>query len=179
VSRPVVTVIGKGLDCPAEVAQRAAEAGAVVAALDCVLVTGGLGGVMRAAARAALEEGGQVVGLIPQGRDHHAFTDGDVIALRTGLPIPYRNALTASVADVAVVLPGSHGTLQEAMVLLHRRVPLVGFGDHDYALTRVLAGEWEGCTDDPKQLAAALIGLLPERSLPQPALPDLETGGYA
>jgi uncharacterized protein (TIGR00725 family) len=176
VSRPVVTVIGKGLDCPPEVAHRAAEAGAVVAALGAVLVTGGLGGVMRAAARAALDEGGTVVGLIPQGRDRHAFTEGDVIALRTGLPIPYRNALTASVADVAIVLPGSHGTLQEAMVLLHRRVPLLGFGDHDFALTRVLHGQWEGCTENPKELAAALLGLLPESTA---VPPDLLTEGAA
>jgi len=43
----------------------AAEVGRLLAEHGCVVVCGGLGGVMEAAARAAGEAGGQVLGIIP------------------------------------------------------------------------------------------------------------------
>jgi uncharacterized protein (TIGR00725 family) len=162
---PVVAVIGKGLDCPVRVQEWAEEAGRAVGRIGAVLVTGGLGGAMAAAARGAGMESGIVVGLCPAGRDRDIYDDPGVIVLRTGLPVPYRNALTGSVADAAIVVPGSHGTVQEGMVLAERGVPLIGYGWHDGWPSQVLEPEWAASTDSLAELTVALIEHVQEASV--------------
>src|SRR5206468_3170100 len=76
-----------------------------------ILVCGGLGGVMEAAARGAARRGGMVVGLLPTYR--HA--DGNAhltVSLPTGLGHA-RNILVAAAGDAVIALPGLHGTLAE------------------------------------------------------------------
>ena len=118
---------------------------------------------MRKAAEGAFAHGARTLSLLPVGRydDAHPFTD---LALRTGLTEPYRNVLLGSIADAAVILPGSHGTLQEAMVLLDADVPIVAVGDHFGWLTDDLPVPHDL---DP----AAAVGLLAEAlglALPTP-----------
>jgi uncharacterized protein (TIGR00725 family) len=118
---PLVAVVGKGRDCPQAVYDAAREIGAAVADANAILVTGGLGGVMEAAAAGCQAAGGFVVGVIPQqykGNSHLS------LALRTGLPEPVRNVITANCCQAMLVLPGSHGTLQEAVVALDRNIPV-------------------------------------------------------
>lgn len=155
-SAPVVAVIGKGIDCPEEVAALAREAGEIVAKLDAVLVTGGLGGVMRAAAEGARAEGGLAIGLVPAHRDEDAYEAPGVVALRTGLSPLYRNALTASVADVAVLLPGSHGTVQEGMAMAETGVDLIAYGDHTGFRSAVLLHDCHAIARDRFDLGVFL-----------------------
>src|SRR5262249_53979449 len=85
--------------------------GAAVAAAGAVLVCGGLGGVMEAAARGAAEGGGTVVGLVPSydpARANRHLT----IVIPTGMGHA-RNVLVAAAGDVLIALPGEHGTLAE------------------------------------------------------------------
>lgn len=136
----VVAVIGKGKACPPEVHRLAFDVGYLLNDLadDVVLVTGGLGGVMRAA---ALGYDGPTIGLRP-GRDVDARRNESFpgIVLDTGLTEATRNVVTASAADAVIVLPGSHGTMQEALTALDVGCPLLVMTDesHDGYLTRWL-----------------------------------------
>lgn len=95
-------------------AEAAAEVGRRLAGVGVGIVTGGgRVGLMGVVADAALEAGGEVVGVIPQ-----ALVDREVG--HTGLTELYvvqtmheRKALMAELADAFVALPGGLGTLEE------------------------------------------------------------------
>ena len=62
-----ILVIGNNDNgCTPEVEKLAYEVGSEVAKSNSVLITGGLGGVMRAACHGAQDAGGITVGIIPQ-----------------------------------------------------------------------------------------------------------------
>jgi uncharacterized protein (TIGR00725 family) len=128
-----IVVIGKGQRCPPDLRILASQVGTALARLHpaAVLVTGGMEGVMDAAARSFTREGGVAIGLLPllggkerQPSAHHTYL------IRTGLPLNLRNVVTANAADVGVVLPGSVGTVVEGWVMSDRGVILLGVGDH-------------------------------------------------
>jgi hypothetical protein len=120
-----------------------------------VLVNGGLGGVMDASAHGMTEAGGVAIGLVPTpGR---APSKHLTYALRLGLPVHYRDITTAQVAEVAIVLPGSHGTTIEGWACADRGVPLVSVGDHDGRPTQHLPFT---CSATPLDLAATVARLL-------------------
>jgi hypothetical protein len=96
----------------------ALEVGRLVARSGAVVVCGGLGGVMEAAARGAREEGGLVVGILPGNSpaDANPWVD---IPIATGLGYT-RNALVAMNADAIIAVDGEYGTLSEiAHGLIH------------------------------------------------------------
>jgi len=149
----LIAVCGKGRNCPRSLSDLAFDVGWVLGHTEgVVVVTGGLGGVMAAAAHGAFGCGATTISLIPEGRedDAHGHTD---LALRTGLTIPFRNALLGSMVDGAIICPGSHGTVQEAMVIVERGVPVVATGDHRGYLSDALELPHH---EDP----AAAVGLL-------------------
>jgi uncharacterized protein (TIGR00725 family) len=101
-------------------------AGAWLAQRDVVVVTGGLGGVMGAAADGAASEGGQVVGLLP-GLDRSAAHPSVTIAIPTGLG-EMRNGLVVRSGDAVLAIGGSWGTLSEIALAMRTGVPLVTVG---------------------------------------------------
>lgn len=117
---PYVAVVGSGSAEPP-----AAEAiGAGLAELGCVVVCGGLGGVMAAACRGARSRGGLTVGLLPG----HERSDGNAwlsVALPTGMG-ELRNGLIVRAADVVVAIGGGPGTLSEIGFALKLGRPVVG-----------------------------------------------------
>ena len=155
-----VAVIGKGRNCPAQVRRLALGTGAALARLHpaAVLICGGLGGVMDAAAQGMTAAGGVAIGLIPaappgQVSEHLTY------AIRTGLPVAYRDITTASAADLAVVLPGSNGTCIEGWAADDRGVPLIGVGDHtDWPTAALPCSAWADLAVLPA-LVAELLGL--------------------
>ncbi len=126
---PQISVAGGGT-CSARTARLAEAVGRELAAAGAILVCGGLGGVMEAAARGAARRGGMVVGLLPTYR--HA--DGNAhltVRLPTGLGHA-RNMLVAAAGDAVIALPGLHGTLAEVALarVLERPVVVLGaWGD--------------------------------------------------
>jgi len=75
-----ILVIGNNDDgCTPESEKLAYDVGSEVAKSNSVLITGGLGGVMRAASRGAQESGGITVGLIPQDDSSHANEFCDIV----------------------------------------------------------------------------------------------------
>jgi uncharacterized protein (TIGR00725 family) len=102
-----VAVIGSG----AEHEGRAEEVGRLLAERGCVVVTGGLGEVMAAAARGAKSAGGTTVGIVPgESRDEaNPWCDHVVV---TGIGHA-RNLAVAASGETVIAVGGSWGTLAE------------------------------------------------------------------
>lgn len=121
--RRTVAVVGPAEPNDAQLLSIAYDVGAGLAAAGCVVVTGGLGGVMNAASRGAREAGGLVVGVLP-GDDPAAANEWVTVAIPTGLG-EARNALVVRAARVVVAIGGSWGTLSEVALARRRGLPVV------------------------------------------------------
>lgn len=120
-----IAVIGAG-QCDQRTAQVAYEVGRLIALKGAILVCGGLGGVMNAAARGAREAGGLTVGILPSGTRTGASKFLDV-TIPSGLG-EARNALIAGAADVVIAIGGGYGTLSEIGLALKMGKPVIGLG---------------------------------------------------
>ena len=120
---PQVAVIGPGDTIDDRLLGDAEAIGAGLARLGVVVVTGGLGGVMAAAARGAKTAGGQVVGMLP-GTDPATANEWVDVAVPTGLG-QGRNLLVVRGARVVVAVGGSWGTLAEIALARRLDVPVV------------------------------------------------------
>ena len=119
---PYVAVVGASEPTDPALLEQAAEAGRLIASRGWVLVTGGLGGVMAAAASGASSEGGTAVALLP-GTDRTAASPGHTVALPTGLG-EMRNALIVRSVDAVLAVGGSWGTLSEIAFAARTDVPV-------------------------------------------------------
>jgi uncharacterized protein (TIGR00725 family) len=137
---PVVAVIGAG-ECDASLFKLAREVGRRLAEAGCIVVSGGLGGVMEAASRGASEAGGLVVGIVP-GADPSAANEHVTLAVATGMG-DARNAILANTAAGFIAVGGSYGTLTEIAFALKRRKPVVALEswDVDPAVRRATTAE--------------------------------------
>ncbi len=152
---PHVSVIGAGR-CSREVLDQARELGRLIAGRGWVLVCGGLGGVMEAAARGAREAGGRTVGILP-GLDRSAANPYIETAIVTGIG-QMRNSLVVQNGDVAIAVEGGSGTLSEIGLALKAGRAVVALGGW-----KTLPGVLPAA--DPAQavaLAARQLGLLNE-----------------
>lgn len=102
-----VSVIGSG----AEHEDRAQEVGRLLAERGCVVVTGGHGEVMAAAARGAKSAGGTTIGILP-GESLAERNEWVDLAVATGIGHARNLAVVASGAAV-IAVGGSWGTLAE------------------------------------------------------------------
>ncbi len=110
--------------CTPEESELGYATGAGLAGAGAVLVCGGLGGMMEAAAQGAKSRGGTTVGILPGDDARHANEFIDV-ALPTGLG-PFRNALVVRACDAVIAIRGGYGTLSEIAFALRLEVPVVG-----------------------------------------------------
>ena len=130
-----IAVIG-GHTITSKVADLAEVVGKTIAQLGCVLVCGGLGGAMQAAAKGAHMAGGLTIGLLPgkTKTDANPYID---IALPTTIGYA-RNAMVAASADIIVALKGSHGTNSEICYGLVYGRPVIDLGQwHIKGMIRV------------------------------------------
>jgi hypothetical protein len=123
-----IAVIGAGA-CSARGAREAYEVGRELALGNAVLVCGGLGGVMEAAARGAREAGGLTVGILPgDGFDEaNPFID---IAIPTGFGHG-RNIMVVRAARAVIAIEGAYGTLSEIGLALAMGKPVIGLSTWD------------------------------------------------
>jgi len=105
-----ISVIG-GSRAPAGELELARAVGASIADAGAILVCGGLGGVMEAAARGCCEAGGRTIGLLP-GPDPGGANRWIQIPLATGLG-EARNALVVRTGEAVISVGGAWGTLSE------------------------------------------------------------------
>lgn len=119
-----ILVVGNNEDSSTQELEKVAyETGLEVAKSDSVLITGGLGGVMRAACHGAKDGGGLTVGIIPQNDSSFANEYCDiVIPSGIGLARDFLNALSA---DGVIIIGGGSGTLSEACAAYMHKKPIV------------------------------------------------------
>jgi len=111
--RSLIGVIGASQPSAAGLAM-AEAVGREIANRGAILVCGGLGGVMEAAAKGATEAGGDVLGVLP-GPDKTSANPYVTIALPTNMGHA-RNVIIAHAADALIAVEGEYGTLSEAAI---------------------------------------------------------------
>lgn len=121
-----IAVIGPGTAPSADELAAAREVGELVAKAGAILVCGGMGGVMEAAAQGAREAGGIAVGILP-GEERSEGNEYLTVALPTDLGHA-RNALVARAADAVIAVGGEYGTLSEIGLALKMGKPVIGLG---------------------------------------------------
>jgi uncharacterized protein (TIGR00725 family) len=120
----MIAVIGAG-QCESSIYQLALEVGEEIAKRGAILVCGGLGGVMEAAAKGASMAGGLTVGILP-GPSCNSANPYIKIPVATDMG-QARNVIIAHTADGLVAVSGGAGTLSEIGHGLKIGKPIVGF----------------------------------------------------
>ena len=110
VLKPYIAVIGAG-EAGEGFYVQAREVGRLVAERGGVVVCGGLGGVMEAAAKGASEAGGVAVGILPD-EDRRRANEYLSYSVSTGVG-QARNLAVACSADAVIAVGGGYGTLSE------------------------------------------------------------------
>ena len=118
----LIGVIG-GNTCDKPVCNLAYRIGEYIAQLKAVLVCGGMGGVMEAACRGAVEHDGLTIGILP-GNDPGEANPYVKIPIVTGMGIG-RNILIARTAKVLIAIDGKYGTLSEIAYALQLGKPVI------------------------------------------------------
>ncbi len=121
-----ISVIG-GSSISVKVEDLAMKVGRMIASLDCILICGGLGGAMEAAAEGAQKAGGLTIGILP-GKDKADANPYIDIALPTSIGYS-RNVIVACAADIVIALPGSYGTNSEICYALVYGRPVIDLGN--------------------------------------------------
>lgn len=127
--QPIIAVCGAGT-CDAATSQHAETVGRELASAGAVLVCGGLGGVMEAACRGAVQAGGTTLGILP-GLDAAAANPWVQLAIPTNMGHA-RNLLIVQTAQVVIAISGEYGTLSE--IALARKIGRTVIGLHTWAL---------------------------------------------
>lgn len=106
-----------------ELEKVAYETGIEVAKSGAVLISGGLGGVMKAACHGAKDGGGLTVGIIPQNDASFANEYCDIV-IPSGIGLA-RDFLTALAGDGVIIVGGGSGTLSETCAAYMHKKPIV------------------------------------------------------
>jgi uncharacterized protein (TIGR00730 family) len=114
----VLVFCGSSPGARADYAHCAAQLGRLLAQRGLGLVYGGASvGLMGAVADAALQAGGEVIGVIPRGLVEREIGHPGLTELREVATMHERKALMAELADAVIALPGGSGTLDELFEL--------------------------------------------------------------
>lgn len=125
-----IAVIGER-NASQELLSATEHVGKEIARRRAVLICGGMGGVMEAAARGASEAGGIVVGIIPT--DSAADANRYVtIPIVTGMG-EGRNIIVVRSAHAVISIGGSYGTLSEIALALRLEIPVIGLRTWTFA----------------------------------------------
>ena len=120
--RQILVIGNNDNGCTPEIESIAYEIGKEVAKSGSVLITGGLGGVMKAASHGAKDVDGLTVGIIPQDDSTMANEFCDIVVPSgMGLSRDFLNALSA---DGVIVVGGRSGTLSEICAAYMYKKPI-------------------------------------------------------
>jgi uncharacterized protein (TIGR00725 family) len=174
---PIIGVIGGGAGTAppgSETYVLAESVGRLLARSGALVLCGGRGGVMEAAAKGAREGGGRTIGVLPtlEG-EANAYID---CALYTGLG-DGRNYVNARTSDALIALAGEAGTLSEIALGLKIGVPVVYLKAWEFLQAQpAFAADWAATPDEAIAIAFRRAGAEPggllDRPLRYPALPD-------
>lgn len=164
---PQVAVIGDGDPRGPEahrILEWAEEVGQLLAHGGAVVITGGLGGVMRAASRGAHGAGGVTIGILP-GADPTEANEFVSIPIATGLGV-VRNLVVVTAADAVVAIGGRHGTLSEIGLALRMGRQVVALSSWRVETDHRIGGPRVHRARDPREAAAMVLRMAaigPER----------------
>jgi uncharacterized protein (TIGR00725 family) len=139
VERTYIAVVGPGAGATSGDLQSAREVGAALARAGAVVLTGGHGGVMQAAAAGAREQGGTSIGILPE-RDRAQANPDLTFTIPTGLG-ELRNGLLVRAADAVICIALSWGTLSEVALAVRTGVPVITLGDLGLPLAGPVAAD--------------------------------------
>lgn len=123
--RPKVIGVMGASSCDAQVFHTAYQIGRLIARRGAILLCGGLGGVMEAAAKGAKHEGGLTIGILPGSNERESPPNSFIdVAIFTGMS-DARNAINVRSSDVVIALWGGYGTLSEIALALKIGKPVV------------------------------------------------------
>ena len=121
--RQILVIGHNDKGCTPEHEKVAYDTGVEIAKSNSVLISGGLGGVMRASCHGAHDAGGLTVGIIPQGEHTFANEFCDIVSPSgMGLTRDFLNALSA---DGVIIIGGGSGTLSEVCAAYMHKRPMV------------------------------------------------------
>ena len=133
-----IGVIG-GSSCSGEICDLAYKVGYLIAKRGAVLVSGGMGGVMRHACRGAKEAGGITLGILPYGKEGaNEYVD---IAIPTHYGLA-RNHLVVRASDALIAIDGFIGTLSEISFALNEGKTVVSLHSWDLNEERITKGKY-------------------------------------
>jgi uncharacterized protein (TIGR00725 family) len=161
---------------PQETVDKTRALGRELAARNCVVITGGNGGLMTTVSEAVIKHGGITVGIIAHeledaGEDHRLYNPYNTIKIMTGQTYTARSPTVVRSSDAIIMVAGGVGTLTELAMAYNLRKPIVvltgtglmadkvastfpdGYLDHR-KLTRILF------THDPVKAVGAAIGMI-------------------
>ena len=124
------------------------------------VVTGGLGGVMRAASRGARGADGETIGILP-GTDPAEANEYVKVAIATGLGV-VRNLVVVTSADAVVAVGGRHGTLSEIGLALRMGRHVVTLSSWRLESDQRFGGPRVHRAKDPRDAAALALRLAKE-----------------
>ncbi|CAN5584617.1 TIGR00725 family protein [soil metagenome] len=124
-NEPYIAVIGAG-EADEELYEQAREIGKLISDRGGIVVCGGLGGVMEAAARGATESGGVAIGVLPN-EDRRRANEYLSYSVATGVG-QARNLAVVCSADVVIAVGGGYGTLSEIGLAKKVGRPVVSLG---------------------------------------------------
>lgn len=151
--RELIGVIGSG-GPDREAADLAYQVGRGIAEAGFGLICGGLGGVMEAACRGAVEGGGLTVGILP-GNDPAEANPFVAIPIATGMGVA-RNVIIVRSALVLIAVKGGPGTLSEVAFAVQLGVPVVSLKSYELFDEIISAS-------DPAQAVAQAVALVGKR----------------
>ncbi|MFA5628928.1 MAG: TIGR00725 family protein [Dehalococcoidales bacterium] len=118
-----IAVIGNSKASAHEI-NLAEEIGRQIAKHGAILVCGGLDGIMEAACRGAVSEGGLTVGILP-GTNRNEANAFVKIPIVTGIGWA-RNMIVVKSAQAVIAVGGAYGTLTEIGYALKSGIPVIG-----------------------------------------------------
>ena len=137
--RMVIGVMGPAA-CDPETAKLAHAIGAGIAERGGVLLCGGRGGVMEAAAEGAKSAGGLTLGILPGTSQKDSPPNPHIeIAVFTGLG-EGRNWVNICASDALIAIGGGFGTLSEIALGLKAGKPVVLVGSWRFEIEGVVPG---------------------------------------
>lgn len=121
--RPRIGVMGPS-ECSPRIWNLAMDVGQAIAREGGILICGGGGGVMEAAAKGAKAKGGITVGILPGERADQAnpYIDIPVVTALGNA----RNVVNVLTSQVIIAIHGAYGTLSEIALALKCGTPVVG-----------------------------------------------------
>lgn len=120
----IIGIIGGSQIDKDEIYDIAYKTGSLIAQNKWVLICGGLGGVMEAAAKGAYEHQGITIGILPQAEKQYA---NPYITIPVASGMGYaRNNIIINTADIFIAINGKYGTLNEIATALSLKKTVLG-----------------------------------------------------